>query len=125
MNDRGEKIVRLAREMLEEEFPRHERPAKPDTGKKQISLKTMLLTLILTAFGSGTATHIFDEMRRPINRYERVELEALLFYLARETARDEDTVRREIAELYFPSGLDNISVRDFLRARSHMLAQLR
>jgi hypothetical protein len=123
MNDRGEKIITLAREMLRTEFPNH-RFAEAPVQKTQISLKTLYLTVFLTAFSSGALTTALDEARRPINRQERVELDALLFYTARKTSTDEDAVRRDVMERFSLQGLNNLKVYDYHRARDYLLGQL-
>ncbi|MDD5586272.1 MAG: hypothetical protein PHY92_04860 [Alphaproteobacteria bacterium] len=124
MNDRGEKIISLAREMLRSEFPLPGAETQ-DLKKAHISLKTLCLTALLAAFGGATVAHVFDEARRPVSRYERVELNALLYYAARQKALDEESLRRDVvAKLALP-GLEDISVYDFRRASDYLKSLMR
>ncbi|MDE2030565.1 MAG: hypothetical protein KGI97_08410, partial [Alphaproteobacteria bacterium] len=81
-SDQGEKIVFLARELLNAGM--QEDPA-PKAQKTHItmSFKTLCLTTILAAAGGcGVATMAARANERPLNRYEKTEIDALLFYAA-------------------------------------------
>lgn len=123
MNDRGEKIISLAREMLRNEFPVNT-PEGSGTKKTHVSFKALYLTVFLTAFTSGALIHTMDEYQRPVNRQERIELDALLFYTARITSIDEEAVRRELMDRFSLPALRNMSVYDYRRAKAYLLAQL-
>ncbi len=116
MEDRGEKIVNLAREML---ISARETEGNvsyaPET--RNLTLKTLCFAMLLTAFGSSAMTHWIDENLRPINRYEKVELEALIFYTARVQSRESGAVRKNLLTKLSLDTLDNIDVNEFRRAR--------
>jgi hypothetical protein len=116
MEDRGEKIVNLAREMLSSSRDANGYISyAPEPSN--LTLKTLCLAMLLTAFGSSVVTHWIDENRRPINRYEKVELDALIFYTARIHSRDADAIRQGLLSRLSIESLDNINVNDFRRVR--------
>ncbi len=116
MNDRGEKIINLAREMLRADIVLEAKsPAKP-----AISFKMLCLTMALTAFGSSAVTEWIGESRRPINRYEKTELNALVFYAARLKGTPEEDIRRDIEERLGVTSFDDLTERDFPLARRYL-----
>ena len=122
MSDHGEKIVNLAREMLRSDFPLGGMETT-ELKKAQVSLKALCLTAFLAAFGGVAFTHCFDEDYRPANHYERVELDALLFYAARVKTLDEDRLRQEVRDRLGLPSFDDITADDYRRARDYLRAR--
>jgi hypothetical protein len=119
MIDRGEKIVRLAHELLETTPDIKAAETSPNE-HAPITLKTLCLAALLAAFGSCGLTHLFDEARRPINRYERVELDALLYYATHVQAADESRLRQELRHKLAVVSFDNLNVFDYRRTRDYL-----
>lgn len=124
MDDRGEKIVSLARAVLHsgcannDDFPSH-------VQKRAIPLKTLYLTALLTAVGSSAVTTWANENHRPISHYEMVEIDALVFYTARQNMRDEESIRQEVkADLNIPD-LKTLTVREYLNVRDYLRDRIR
>ncbi len=114
MNDRGEKIINLAREMLRSDMV-FEQPAPPP--KVTISFKILCLVTVLTAVASSAVTEWSAENHRPLNHYEKTELNALIFYTARVKGIGEDILRREVIEKTGITDLDDMTAHEFLIAR--------
>jgi len=123
MHDRGEKIVNLAREMLESErnLELH-RPPAPQNLSNQI--KAVCLAAFIAAFGSQFVTHAIDENRRPLNRYEKVELEALIFYASRAKALDHEALRLDLLNKIARTSIEDMSRADFNQAREYLQSRL-
>ncbi len=118
MQDRGENIVKLAREIL-----RSDQPAKlPEASFTSITLsfKMLCLATVLTAVGSSAVTGWVIETRRPISHYEKTELDALVFYAARQKGLNEDDLRRDVLGKLSVTSFDAMSEHDFLLARSYL-----
>jgi hypothetical protein len=122
MNDRGEKIVNLAREML-----RAEMTVDPPelAARVPISFKALCFTAILAALGGSAVTGWIGDARRPLTRYERVQLDALVFYAARQEGADEGALRREIENRVGASDFGDFTERDFRIARNYLQEKIR
>ena len=117
MEDRGEKIITLAREMLRSDLVME--PEAPES-KPSISFKMLCLATLLTALGSSAVTEWAGETRRPINRYERTELKALVFYIARLKGLTEEDIRRDVESKLDLPNLDDLTEYDFNVARHYL-----
>lgn len=117
MNDRGEKIISLAREMLRSDmqFDLPPPPAKPT-----ITFKILCLATMLTAAGSYGVAEWSAEARRPITRYEKTELNALVFYAARLKGITEDSLRREVENHLNIVTFDDLTTSEFQIARRYL-----
>jgi len=122
MSDQGDKIIHLAREVL-----RSGRLAEAYDGKqalqaesKMLSIKAAALAALLSAFGSATLTHLIEENRRPVSRYERVEIDALIFYAARQKAITEDSLRQDLKSNLSLTSMNDLSVFDYRRIRDYL-----
>lgn len=73
--DRSEKIVSLARTMLQE-------PPRAFLSRRY-GMPTSALTAPLSIAGSTSITMLTAEQARPLNRYEKTELLALIHYAAK------------------------------------------
>lgn len=120
MDDRGEKIVTLARAVLHSGCP-EDVVHHHDTPSNDKPFKALCVTALLAAIGSSAITSWADEQNRPISHYEMVEIDALVFYAARQNFMDETSLRQEVtAALNIPNmKVMNVSeyseVRDYLR----------
>ena len=116
MDDRGEKIVNLARVMLHSDAVN----TNLEPGHRftpEATIKALCFTAMLAAIGGGAVTSWINEAHRPINHYEKVELDALFFYAARQRAESERHLRHDLQAQLDLSNLDNLSLQDFNRAR--------
>jgi hypothetical protein len=118
MHDRGEKIVTLAREILRSD----ELPAQPEHSFTRITLsfKTLCLATVLTAIGSSAITGFVIETRRPLNHYEKTELDALVFYTAHQKGVNEEDLRHEVLDKLRISSFDAMTEQDFVKARDYL-----
>lgn len=115
MDDRGEKIVFLARELLDAGVP------QPEIKKKTISvtmtLKTLCFTTLLAAAGGTVSSTVVYEQSRPLNRYEKIELQALVFYIAKLKGIQEEIVKQEVERQSGVISLDDISAGELPSVR--------
>ncbi len=113
MDDRGVKIVSLAREMMRNEAYHSPTSAPHIT----MSFKVLVLTTLMTAFGSSALTELVIEENRPINHYEKTELDALVFYIAHLKGIEETALRQQIASRFGIARFDEITEQDFRNVR--------
>ena len=118
MDDQGEKIVFLAREILNEGLPQQTR-LKKIVGV-DMTFKTLCFTTMLAAAGGAAVDTAVHSESRPLNRYERVELQALLFYTARLKGINEEILRKEIEKESGVTCLDDLTAEDFPSARRYL-----
>ncbi len=114
MDDRSEKIIALTREivrtnkMLESESP---------ASHISISFKALCLATCLAALGGSVVTEWQAWENRPLNRYEKTELNALIFYAARTKNLNEDAVLQSVRAHFSLTSLDDVTERDFAAIR--------
>jgi hypothetical protein len=125
MQDRGETIVMLARNLLSMENPMLDSIAvppepTPNASRISISFKTLCMATILTAFGSLAVTQWVNETRRPINRLEKTELDALIYYAAHTKGINEKNLRRDVAGKVGVTDFDDMTEGDFIIARRYL-----
>lgn len=118
MQDKGDKIVSLAREILRADHapPREE----PGATRITLSFKMLCLATVLSAVGGSAVTGYVVETHRPLNRYERTELDALVFYIAHQQNIPEDDVRHDVLAKLQLASFDSMTERDFLTARTYL-----
>jgi len=116
MEDTGEKIIFLAREILESNLP-VEAPVTKKTINVTMSFRTLCFTTLLAASGGYVVSTVVHEQVRPLNRYEQVELKALVFYTARLQGISEDILRREVEKKVGVDHFDNMTAKEFSTAR--------
>jgi hypothetical protein len=118
MDDQGEKIVFLARALLNTsaEEPRAARKA----AHIPMTFKALCFTTILAAGGGGLITSLMHEKERPLNRYERYEMQALLFYTARLKGTQEESLRHIIEQKIGIARFDDMTAGDFPTARCYL-----
>ncbi|MBV8548435.1 MAG: hypothetical protein JO126_03135 [Alphaproteobacteria bacterium] len=118
MTDRSEKIITLAREMLRSDMMTKQQPVRQEN--KKLSLSIVCLTTVLSAAAGSMMTGWIVELHRPINRYERTELDALIFYAAHEKNLDESSLRHEVAAHLNIVNLEDMNLADFRAARLYL-----
>lgn len=118
MHDRGEKIVTLAREILRSDAMQP--LPEPATTRITMSFKTLCLATVLTAISSSAVTGLIIETRRPLNHYEKTELDALIFYAAHQKGLNENDLRRDVLREIGLSNLDSMTESDFIKARTYL-----
>jgi hypothetical protein len=122
MDDGSEKIVNLAREMLRSELV----VEPPELAvKTPISSKILCLATMLAALGSSAVTDLIDEVRRPLTRYERVELDALVFYAARLKGVDKESLRREVENRIGVNDFADLTGHDYRIAKTYLQSTIR
>jgi len=123
MDDQGEKIVFLAREMLGAGVPDIE--AKKKTANVSMTFRTLCFTTLLAAAGGGAVTAYMHEAERPLNRYEKIEIQALVFYTAKLKGIDEDNLRREVEQQVGIDRIDDMTAAEFPAARKYLQEKAR
>ena len=120
MHDRGDKIVTLAREILRTDGAHH--LSEETKSRITFSFKMLCMVTVLTAVSSSALTGWVVETRRPLNHYEKTELDALVFYAARQKNLKEDELRQEVLEKLNLPSFDNMTAQDFITARALLQA---
>jgi hypothetical protein len=124
MDDRGEKIVNMARAMLQQ----------PDTAiahaamtahHHRYSWKAVALAAMLAAAGTGATISWVAEQRRPLNHYEKVELIALLHYAAISAQHNEQSLREDLCNLFAIDKIDELSQSQFNEAKQYLQNKIR
>jgi hypothetical protein len=118
MEDKGEKIIFLARELLEADAP--EIPVVEKTSRVTMSFKTLCFTTLLAATGGNLISAYVHEQIRPLNRYEKTELQALIYYAAKIKNIDEDLLRQEVEKRVDVEHFDDITAKEFPAARRYL-----
>jgi hypothetical protein len=119
MIDRGEKIVSLAKEML---AARNEEQTFADLASTfpTCSIRTLCFIFLLGAFTAGSAVHLVDERSQPADRYERAEIEALVYYAAKTKTITADELRAQLVLYLKRRSLDELTQGDVARARDFL-----
>ena len=79
---------------------------------------------MLAAAGSSVVTDYIADARRPLNRYEKVELDALIFYAARIKNTDEDSIRREVESRTSVQDFADFTRRDYRMAQDYLRGEI-
>lgn len=124
MDDRGEKIVNLARELLQN----HHVSPPADRGNALPTLrlwrKIAMIAVVAAATG-GLSVHVMAEQGRPLNRYEKIELQALLDYASRLQDKDSSVLRRDLFARFAITSLDDLTYAHFEEARLYLQHRVR
>ncbi|MDR3450580.1 MAG: hypothetical protein P4M15_12710 [Alphaproteobacteria bacterium] len=118
MDDQGEKIVFLAREILKAGAPAL--PADRKAVQITMTFKTLCFTTLLAAAGGFGVTSYMQADERPLNRYEKTEIDALLFYAAKVKGVDEENLRRTMEQEIGIARTDQMTAADFPAARKFL-----
>jgi hypothetical protein len=121
MDDRGEKIVNLAREIL------HATPEEvsPSHSGTPVSFTKMCLIACIAALAGSGVTAWATETQRPLNAYEKTELEALIAYDARIRNENEQSLKHDLESRLNVASLDDMAKTDFLTARRYLIDRAR
>ena len=116
MSDQGQKIVFLAQELLKTGVPDHADYKKPPS--ITMTFKTLCLTA-LAADGSLVTSLMHEEDRR-LNRYEKMEIDALLFYVSKMKGIDEENLRHDVEKQTGIISLDDLTANQFPAIRLYL-----
>jgi hypothetical protein len=120
MNDRGDNILSLARELLRN----NELASESAPKQNAVSFKVLCFTAMLAAACSSVATNYITDARRPLNRYEKVELDALIFYAARIKNTDEASIRRKVENRIGVQDFEDLTKCDYQIAQSFLRGEI-
>lgn len=114
MSNRETKISALAHSLLQE-HPKSSDKAMPWRTKK-VDYASVLDTFIKEA----KETRVMIANNRPANRYECVEVDALIFYTARENMIDEAELRKTICEKMGFTSFAELTLADYTKIRNYL-----
>ncbi|HUY68866.1 MAG TPA: hypothetical protein VMV79_06150 [Alphaproteobacteria bacterium] len=121
MNDRGEKIVSLARELLRDEPDESRRPGQPPV----IGFRVLCAATLIAALASSALTFWARAGDRPIDRAQKTELDALVFYAVHLKGLSRDALRRDIEDRIGPDTFNDMTRGDFRIARAYLQNRIR
>lgn len=124
MQDRGDTVIHLARKILNEGVEDHRSIAlRYSLQTTPLTWRTLCLSTCLAAMGASAATAWHYEQIRPANKYERTEINALIFYAARLNGIDEASLRHEMQAARGISSFDDMTAKDFIAIRDELRAR--
>ncbi|MCL2474486.1 MAG: hypothetical protein FWF23_06285 [Alphaproteobacteria bacterium] len=120
LENNEEKIVLLATELLKNNAHRRQSVFP----KKRVgNLSLNMVTIFMTAFVTTAVCYYVDayghHSDRPLNRYEKIEMQALIFYASKIKNLNESMIQYEV-ELLVGASIDKMNVKDFPAARSFL-----
>ncbi len=118
MDDRSEKIIMLAQELLRANASVETGP--PANASVRHPFLVFLFVALLAAIGGSTATQWIDATRRPIDRSQRTTIEALLLYAAKVNGLNETALREEVASRLHLTSLDDMTVSEYRSAQRYL-----
>jgi hypothetical protein len=118
MEDKGEKIIFLARELLEANVP--EVSVTKKTMTVTMTFKTLCFTTLLAAASGNLLSTLVHEHCRPLNKYEKVELQALLFYATKIKGINEEILLTGVEKQVGVDRFDDITAKEFPAARRYL-----
>ncbi len=127
MSDYSDKIAYLARQILRDH--RQTGSASPSPFRssnrqtKDAAAHLAALAALFSAAGTPPVRSLAIQTDRPANKYERVEIEALIFYTARQQGLCEDGLRAEIREALSIPSLRDLTALDYQRTRDYLWAR--
>ena len=121
MSDQGEKIVFLARELLNAGFA--DQAAQARKLDVTLSFKALCLTTLLAAAGGGFVTAWTHAGAHPLTRYEKTEIDALIFYAVKMNGVNEDELRRAVAQKTGVARVEDLTSDEFAAARRFLQEQ--
>lgn len=107
-DERSEKIITLARTMIQQ---------SESQTSQTYSLKTMALVALLSAGASATVSVVVAEHYRPLNRYEKTELRALIHYAAKTRQQETAILEADLHQQFMIESLDDLTVAQMDAAR--------
>ncbi|MFA6279727.1 MAG: hypothetical protein WC612_02910 [Bdellovibrionales bacterium] len=123
MSDDSDNIIYLAHEMLRQTATQETASYKEvenETSARKKTMKAVCVAAVTAAIGSAALTSYIGESHNPITRYERVELDALVFYAARQEKINERILRQELQDVFELPSLQDLSKKDYRRIRNYL-----
>ncbi len=114
-DDRSDKIVTLARSIIQQQPP----------SSQTYSLKTMALVALLSAATAGSGSLLAAEHYRPLNRYEKTELRALISYAAKQGLADSASIEQALFVQFDIQSLDELTAAQMQAARQFLQKYIR
>ena len=118
MGDQREKIVFLARELLNASIP--ESPSNKKALNVTMTFKSLCFATTLAAVGGGLVSALALEKNQPISRYEKIEIRALIYYALKVKGIDENALRHEVGQKIGIEDLDDLTVSEFPAVRRYL-----
>ena len=124
MSKQGDKILSLTQMILQNSKILVTRTASthmtPQANSNSGTIKALCLAALVAATGNKALTRIPSEMNRPVNRYERTEIKALVFYAAQKLGDSEtDITLRMMNDLGYVH-TDDLTTADYRKIREYM-----
>lgn len=116
MDHRSDKIVKLARAMVRSDYVSSAQTIV-NNAKPHLTLPTLYMTALLSAFGGGAVVGAAAELNRPANHYEKTEIAALVFYIARQTGQAEQTIQDNATQQAGIADWQQLTASDYRRLR--------
>ncbi len=126
MSCHQEKIVSLAEELLRDRGLCRAETFQPTRRAKEKSyaLKAACLNALLSVSEAALGAHFLHEMRRPINKYERFEIDALIFYTAKREGKKQASLKGTIQKTLGLASLEDLCALDYRRIRDYLWTRL-
>ena len=118
MDDHGEKIVFLARELLNAGLPENQ-PAKKALNVT-MTFKTLCFATTLAATGGGLVSSFAQASSQPLSRYEKAEIRALVYYAVNHKGIDEAALLYEVEQKIGIHDLDDVTSGEFPALRRYL-----
>ncbi|NBX74820.1 MAG: hypothetical protein EBZ69_04375 [Alphaproteobacteria bacterium] len=117
MQDHGEKIVSLAREMLSQADPSPR--AASEWGWKGLALAALL------GAASAGAGYLTGELYRPLNRNELIELQALIHYAAKMHRVPSERIGEDLYGYFNISALNELNFGMMEETRNYLYRKIK
>ena len=118
MDDHGEKIVLMARELLKAGMP--ESAARKKTLSVTMTFKTLCFATTLAAVGGSLVSAVASAKTQPISHSEKIELRALVYYAVKFKGIDESALRHDLEQKTGFEDLDDLTVGEFPAVRHYL-----
>ncbi|HAX91115.1 MAG TPA: hypothetical protein DCY07_02770 [Rhodospirillaceae bacterium] len=131
MGQRSEKIIHLSKEIFEDNGARRSasilrQEKETATRPQEESLRSLCLAAVAKATGR---TAIFPapthQESHPLTRYQKVEIDALIFYAAQVEELTETRVREEIKSFLAIASLEELTATNYRRIRDYLWQRLK
>lgn len=120
MNNTEDKIIELANSLIQgQKKCQHPNVANDDVWRSQ-PCKTPYSTVLDTFLQQAKRSATMIANNRPANRYECVEIEALIFYTARENGVNDANLRTQITNDLKIKKLGAITLADYKKIRDYL-----
>lgn len=120
MLDRGEKVVRLARELLRSEIL-CDAPNRAAHERKTFSYKNGVLAFLFGIALGAMAMSCLRYAARPMDGNERMQIEAFLLYASHQTGLPAQAVENDMLYALARRSVQDLTHADFTVARDYLL----